>query len=188
MNVILASLSPRRQELLRFIFDDFSIVASNCEESVPKNIFVDIIPEYLAQHKALDVANTVKTDSLVIGADTCVIYDNKVLGKPKNENDAINTLKMLSGNVHKVITGCAIVYKGKMHSFSVETEVEFYSLSDEEINSYIDEYKPFDKAGSYGIQDKAGLFVKQIKGDYFNVVGLPIARPNKEIEEIINAG
>ncbi len=180
-NIILASASPRRKELLNQITEEFSIVVSSVEEIVPDSIPVDEVPQFLATLKAKDVALNYP-DKLVIGADTCVLCDGKILGKPKDCADAYNMLSLLSGKTHSVITGCALVKNGKSISFSVTTEVEFFKLTDKEINDYIETNEPFDKAGGYGIQSKGGLFVKGIKGDYFNVVGLPIAQLKKVMD------
>lgn len=180
-NTILASASPRRKELLSVITNDFSVVPSDCEEIVPTDISAEDTAEYLAKIKALSVAEKYP-HSTVIGADTCVVAGDMILGKPKNEDDAREMLKMMSGITHKVITGCAIVKNGVVNSFSVTTEVEFYPLSDEEIEKYINTSEPYDKAGGYGIQGKASLFVKGIKGDYFNVVGLPVAELNRKLK------
>ena len=139
-------------------------------------------PEFLAKIKALDIAKDYKND-LVIGADTSVILGDKVLGKPKDRQNAYEMLKLLSGNTHLVVTGCAIVKGDKCVSFSVISEVEFYKLSDEEINAYLDTNEPYDKAGSYGIQAKGALLVKEIRGDYFNIVGLPIGELNQKLKE-----
>lgn len=184
-NVILASASPRRRELLKFITDDFIIKASSAEETVPENLPAEEAPEFLAMLKAKDIA-TENPQSLVIGADTCVIADGKILGKPKDKADAVSMLKALSGKTHKVITGCALAKEGRSISFSVTTEVEFFPLSEQEIMEYAESSEPFDKAGSYGIQGKGGLFVKKINGDYFNVVGLPIAKLKRVINSFSN--
>ncbi len=184
INVILASASPRRKELLSVIFDKFQIVVSDVEENVPDGIKNENQPEYLARLKALDVAKS-NPDSLVIGADTSVLADGIILGKPKSKDEAYDMLKLLSGRSHKVITGCCICLNGKSHSFSVTTYVNFYELSEGEINNYIDTLEPYDKAGGYGIQSKGGLFVKGIRGDYFNVVGLPVAELKREIDNFI---
>jgi len=183
-NVILASASPRRRELLGMIFDKFDIVVSNAEEIVPEGVPVNERPEYLARIKAEDIAVS-HPESLVIGADTMVFDGNKILGKPKNQNDAYNMLCSLSGKTHKVITGCAVFKNGNCKSFSVTTEVEFYKLCEDEIRQYISTDEPYDKAGAYGIQSKGGLFVKGIKGDYFNVVGLPVAELSRVIKAFL---
>ncbi len=180
--IILASNSPRRKELLSIITSNFTVSPSKAEEIVPKDVAFTETAEYLARLKALDVADKFK-DSVVIGADTCVLSENEILGKPKDEEDARRMLQLLSGKIHSVITGCAIVKNGSCKSFSVETKVEFYSLGIEEIEEYISSSEPYDKAGAYGIQGKASLFVKGIIGDYFNVVGLPVAELNKQLKE-----
>lgn len=180
--IILASASPRRRELFTVITDDFEIIPSNAEETVPDGISALEQAEYLAGIKASDIAKK-HPDRVVIGADTCVVADKEVLGKPKNKADAERMLRLLSGKTHRVITGCAICKGNKFTSFSNITEVEFYPLSDIEIEEYINTLEPYDKAGGYGIQGKAGLFVKGIKGDYFNVVGLPVSQLNRELKE-----
>lgn len=182
-NIVLASASPRRQELLKLIFNEFSVVPSDAEETVPDSLGAEETAEYLAKIKAYSVAKK-HPESTVIGADTCVVAGGTVLGKPKDINDARKMMKMLSGKTHKVITGCAIVNEGKVTSFSTETQVEFYSLTDGEIEDYINTDEPYDKAGGYGIQGKASLFVKGIKGDYFNVVGLPVAELSRKLKTI----
>ena len=181
-NIILASASPRRQELLKNIFDSFDIIPADVDEAVSEKVAVDLRPEKIAEKKALFIAEKYP-DSLVIGCDTAVIVDNIMLGKPADKDDAVKMLRMLSGRTHKVITGNCLVKNRKVKSFSAVTEVEFYSLTDDEINEYIltDDWR--DKAGAYGIQGKAGLFVKQIKGDYNNVVGLPCAELNRKIKQ-----
>ncbi len=178
--IILASKSPRRQELLRFITSDFEVLPSLAAEDVPQSITAAETAEYLAALKAGDVAQQHR-DCVVIGADTCVIAGDMVLGKPKSKDEARQMLRLLSGKAHKVITGCAIIKGDKISSFSVTTEVEFYPLSDGEIEEYISTDEPYDKAGGYGIQGKACLFVKGIAGDYFNVVGLPVAELNRKL-------
>ena len=172
--VILASASPRRKELLELITEDFRIMPSGVEETVPNGIPPEKQPEYLARLKADDIAKKYPHDT-VIGADTSVIIDNCVLGKPDSREEAKKMLCMLSGRAHKVVTGCAVIKNGECRSFSSVTSVEFYPLTDREIEEYIDTGEPFDKAGAYGIQGKGGLLVKAIKGDWFNVVGLPVA-------------
>lgn len=180
MGIILASASPRRKELLSYIADDFCIAPSNIDEIVPKGLSVLKQAEYLARIKALDIAKKHPHDT-VIGADTSVVLGKTVLGKPKDRNDAERMLKMLSGRTHKVITGCAVVKNSVCESFSVISRVKFCKLTQAEINAYLDSEEPYDKAGSYGIQGKGGAFVEYIKGDYFNIVGLPIAKLKKYI-------
>ncbi|MBQ7128644.1 MAG: septum formation inhibitor Maf [Clostridia bacterium] len=185
MKVILASKSPRREELLKTVFEEFEIIPSDCEEVVPKNISVKDVAEYLAILKAKDVAKKYR-DSLVIGADTVVIVDGEILGKPKDKFEAKRMLKKLSGKTHTVVTGCCLCLNGKMNSFSKSTKVEFYKLTSDEIAEYVKTGEPMDKAGAYGIQGKGALLVKQIDGDYFTVMGLPIAKLKREIDEVLN--
>lgn len=181
--IILASASPRRKELLSLIFDDFEIIPSGAKEIVPEGLNVFDVAEHLAKIKALDISKKYKT-SLVIGADTCVIVDNKILGKPTDKSDAKNMITMLSGKTHYVVTGCSIVNNGKVETFKEITEVEFLQLTDNEIEEYINTQEPYDKAGGYGIQGKGSLLVKKICGDYFNVVGLPVSKLNSYIKQI----
>ena len=134
-NIILASASPRRKELLGVITKDFEVIPSDAEETVPVGISADKTAEYLAKIKALSVAENYP-ESIVIGADTCVVADDVILGKPKDKAQARQMMELLSGKTHKVITGCAIIKNGKVNSFSVCTEVEFYSLSEEDYYNY----------------------------------------------------
>lgn len=181
MKYILASASPRRKELLSMCIKEFEVCPSNIPEIVPEGLNIEKHSEFLARIKAEDIAK-LYPDDIIIGADTSVIYRDKILGKPNDREDAKQMLKMLSGNTHKVITGCAVVKNGVCNSFSVTTEVEFFKLNDNEIDNYLNTNEPYDKAGSYGIQGLGGLFVKAIKGDYFNVVGLPIAHLKRYLE------
>lgn len=181
--IILASASPRRKELLNLIIENFKVIPSSVEEIIPETLVVTKVPEFLSELKAKDIAKSYP-DSLVIGADTCVIVDNKILGKPKDKREAYDMISMLAGKTHHVITGCSIVLGKTVKSFSSVTEVEFYNLSEEDINNYINTSEPYDKAGAYGIQGKGSLLVKKINGDYFNVVGLPISMLNKFIKKM----
>lgn len=183
--VILASQSPRRKELLSIIFDDFEIVPALGEEIVDEGIESDLVPQSLALNKCREVAEKYP-DALVIGCDTAVILGNEIMGKPKNDADAFRMLRRLSGNTHKVISGTAIYYKGKYHTFSNVTAVTFRELSDDEVYDYIKTGEPFDKAGAYGIQGKGSLLVEKINGDYFNVVGLPISELAYRLKEILD--
>lgn len=181
---ILASQSPRRRELLRYITDTFDVIPSDCSEDVPPGIDIYEVPQYLSVQKALCVSRN-HPDDLVIGCDTVVIIDGKILGKPADMAQAFSMLRTLSGRTHTVVSGVCVCLKGKTLSFTQKTEVEFYPLSDSEITEYIERFSPLDKAGAYGIQDKAALFVKNIHGDYYNIVGFPIARLKREIDRII---
>lgn len=181
MQIILASASPRRQELLKHIFPDFAVIPADIDETLPDGIPAERAPILLSEMKARAISAAHPT-SLVIAADTVVILDGKILGKPKNTQDASNMLHSLSGKTHSVITGCTLGVGGSFHSFSSESHVTFYPLCDAEIGDYIKTGEPMDKAGAYGIQGGASLFTEKIEGDYFNIVGLPIAKLKREIE------
>ena len=182
--MILASASPRRNELLSLILDEFQIEPADVDESIENNIPLEQIPAYLAAKKAKYVSER-HPDDIVIGCDTGVFIDNNIIGKPSNEKAAYQILKLLSGRTHHVITGVALCRGGRISCFSQATEVEFYPLSEEEINDYILTGEPMDKAGAYGIQGKGAIFVRGIKGDYFNVVGLPVAMLKRKLEEFV---
>ncbi len=180
MGIILASASPRRKELLSLVVSDFAVIPSNIEEVVPKGLKPAKQPLYLSWLKASDIAAK-NPDDTVIGSDTAVILGNEILGKPNDRADAEKMLMKLSGKVHKVVTGCTVVKNGVCRSFSVVSKVKFQKLTQAEIEAYLDTDEPYDKAGSYGIQGKGGAFVEYIKGDYFNIVGLPISKLKKYI-------
>lgn len=184
MNYILASGSPRRKELLKLIVTEYSCIPADIEETCSENILPTKMPEYFAFIKANHIAKQNK-NSIVIGADTAVFLDDKMLGKPKDKCEAVKMLKALSGRTHKVITGCAIIQNEKVFKFSVETDVSFFELSDCEIQNYVATGEPMDKAGAYGIQGFGSLLIKEINGDYFNVVGLPVSRLNKELKKFV---
>lgn len=184
MNIILASASPRRKELFSFITKDFLVIPANTDESIPNDTEIEKAPEVIALKKASVIAKS-NNDSLVIGCDTGVLIEGKMLCKPYDEKDAFDMLKSLSGKAHKVITGCVLIMNGQILSFSETTKVSFYNLTDEEIYSYIKTKEPFDKAGAYGIQGFGSLLVKSVTGDFYNVVGLPVARLKREIDKFI---
>ena len=185
-NIILASKSPRRQELIRNITDNFEVIVSPAEEILPDGIAPEEAPVYLAALKAKAVADR-HPDAVVIGADTVVILDGEILGKPRDAADAVRMLRLLSGRVHAVATGCCIIHGDRQRRFSQRTEVRFYPLTDREIADYVATGEPMDKAGAYGIQDKGSLFVEGIVGDYFNVMGLPIGLLNRELRAVLCA-
>ena len=184
--IILASASPRRQELLKLAVKEFSICPADVDETLPEDIAAENAAEYLAVKKAKAVADDPGHifDS-VIGCDTVVLLDGEIMGKPRDINHAREMLTKLSGKAHKVITGVCICSRGKQVSFSETTEVEFYPLSEKEIEDYIRTGDPMDKAGAYGIQSEGCMLVKGIKGDFFNVVGLPVARLKRELDKMI---
>ncbi|MBX9136555.1 MULTISPECIES: Maf-like protein [unclassified Clostridium] len=188
MKFILASASERRKELLSRIVKDFEVRVSDFdEESVHVNEDIEEYVKILSEGKAKSVALNYSSDSIIIGADTIVVIDNKVLGKPKDKNDAFRMLKSLSNNVHRVYSGVTVINNSTkvIKSECLYTEVYFSELSDEEIWKYIDTGECLDKAGAYGIQGFGGVFVKSINGCYYNVVGLPLNLLNKMIKEIL---
>ena len=180
--IILASGSPRRKELMALTGLDFEIMISQADESLPVNISPKEAVETLSFKKA-EAIN--EKNCIIIGADTVVALDNKILGKPSSKEEARKMLLSLSGKVHSVYTGVTLIKNDFVLTFSEKTDVEFFSLSEEEIENYLllPEYK--DKAGAYGIQGIGGLFVKKITGDYNNVVGLPISRLYREIKKLL---
>ena len=176
--IILASNSPRRKELLAGIDVDFEVrVIQDIDESYPANLSTKDIAEYISRKKAVVYRQQMADDELIITADTIVVLGNEVMGKPQDEADASRMLHVLSGRTHQVITGVTLTTTTRQQSFSVETDVTFKTLSDEEINYYVQCYKPFDKAGAYGIQEWIGhIGVTGLHGSYFNVMGLPVQR------------
>ena len=180
--VILASKSPRRSELLGMMGISFEVISKDVPEVCPAGMKAEETAPFLAMIKAEAVAED-HPERVVIGADTTVILDGEALGKPESEEDAFMMLRKLSGRTHKVVTGVALIGKGKKEVFASETEVTFYQLSDEEIRSYIETGDPMDKAGAYGIQSGGARFVREIKGDYYTVVGLPAAEVARRLKE-----
>ena len=186
--IILASASPRRRELLNIAGLDFGIVVADVDESaVATDVPTDIYVQELALLKATATAKKIldKKDALVIAADTVVVYDGEILGKPTDEDDAEKMLKMLSGNVHQVYTGCCVLRMSDAKTVckSVCTNVRMRELSEEKIRAYINTGEPMDKAGSYGIQGLGSLLTGGIDGDYFNVVGLPLGELCRVLED-----
>ncbi len=173
--LILASKSPRRKELLSIITSDFEIIPAVGEENADPALSPDIFVQELAKQKALEIAAS-HPDDVVIGSDTVVAAKGEILGKPKDKDDAFRMLSLLSGTSHSVFTGVALVKNGEILSFTEETKVKFFPLTQKEIDDYIATGEPFDKAGAYGIQELGALLVEGIDGDYYNVMGLPTGR------------
>lgn len=179
--LILASSSPRRKELLEDLQIPFEVRTSNVEETFLESLSPEEVVMDLAKRKAQAV-NLNKPTELILGADT-IVYSNKaILGKPSSREEAFQMIRQLSGTSHSVYTGVAIVADGQCTTFFEKTDVLFWELTDEEINSYLDTGEPFDKAGAYGIQGVGRILVKEIHGDYFTVVGLPISRTVRELK------
>lgn len=177
--IVLASASPRRRELLAQIGWEFEVQPSTVEEKIMSDDPVIVVQD-LSRQKACDVAEKRRKiqekEEWVLGADTIVVYQGKILGKPKNEEDAKNMLEMLQGNSHSVYTGVTLIKKDQILTFAEETKVTMFPMTEEEISSYIQTGEPMDKAGAYGIQGLCARFIKEIQGDYNNVVGLPVGR------------
>ncbi len=191
MRYILASGSPRRKELLHHVISDFEIIPAVSEEN-PKNLEPGKIVEELSFQKASEIFHKILTEYkdsyVVIGADTIVSFNHRVLGKPSDRNDASDMIRSLQGNTHKVMTGVTLFYNKdgeiQSHTFHEETEVEVAAMSESEIADYVNTGEPDDKAGGYGIQGEFAVFIKGIRGDYYNVVGLPVSRLYKEMKEL----
>lgn len=182
---VLASKSPRRRELLTNIGYEFEVMESDFDESrVSKELDPELYVKELAMFKAMSLVKKVPFDTIVIGADTVVVHDGKILGKPLGRSEAIEMLSLLSGSVHYVYTGvCAVRSNDAKTVAQCEvTAVHFRELDISEIEYYVDTFSPYDKAGAYGIQEYAGVFVSKIEGDYFNIVGLPVCRLNTIIK------
>lgn len=184
--IILASQSPRRQQLFSELGLKFDIVTREFDETYPNGLTGEEIATYVARSKADSFKKEIRENEIVITADTIVWCNNKMLGKPVDYKDAIRILKEISGNTHEVITGVSLLSSSKEFTFSVSTKVTFEPLSDDEMNYYIDKYKPYDKAGAYGIQEWIGIIAcSRIEGSYFNVVGLPVQRLYEELKGFI---
>ncbi len=175
--IILASKSPRRSFLLEEAGFEFEIRTREVEESYPPDLPVEEVAEFLAKKKAAGVKDFIINDEIIITADTVVILNNKIYGKPKDYDDAVRILREISGTTHRVITGVCICSKEKEHSFSDISDVTISDMTDDEIHYYLKKCEPFDKAGSYGIQEWLGYVkVVRIEGSYANVMGLPVHR------------
>jgi len=184
MKLILASASPRRKELLAQAGFDFTVEPRNADESFPSDMNPDEVAEYIANRKADPFSQDIG-DRTILTADTVVIYDGEILGKPRDAQDAAVFLRKLSGSVHKVVTAVCIMNASKRTSFSSTSLVHFHTLSDEEIAFYIEKFQPFDKAGAYGIQEWIGLTkIAKIEGSYYNIVGLPVDRVYEELKRL----
>ena len=185
--IILASRSPRRQQLLLELGLKFDVVIKEYKEIYPEGLTGEEIARYVAHEKAACFKNDLSDNEIVITADTIVWCNNKVLGKPLNHKDAERILIEISGNTHEVITGVSLLSRSKELTFSDSTKVTFEPMTSKEISYYIDKYKPYDKAGAYGIQEWIGIIAcSHIDGSYFNVVGLPVQKLYKELIRFIS--
>lgn len=188
---ILASQSPRRKTLLEWAEIPFEIIVSDIDESYPTSLAIEAVPEFIANNKALAVKEMILStkpalaNSCIIAADTVVVLDQKIIGKPSNKQEAVDSLIALSGQIHKVINGVVLLYQDQEISFSETTLVEFHDLTPEQIEFYVDKYKPFDKAGGYAIQEWIGVVgIKKITGDFYNVMGLPVSKLVQKIKQL----
>lgn len=193
--IILASQSPRRKQLLQWAEVPFIAITANTDEAIPEWAPIHEVPIHIAREKALVVKDKMSKfeegrmiphhDLPILAADTIVVLDNDIIGKPMNRAHAIETLSRLSGETHRVITGVVILHEDKEVSFSDITEVTFHGLNREQIEFYVDKYQPFDKAGAYAIQEWIGVVgIKSVNGDFYNVMGLPVSRVVRELEKL----
>ena len=184
--MLLGSNSPRRKELLTQMGYDFDIVKIKCDEDFDNSLEISEVAEFLANKKS-EAYGQLGDDDLLVTADTTVLANHKILNKPSNRKDAVEMLKSLSGRIHHVSTGVCLRTSNRLVSFNEVTEVEVAKLSIQEISEYVDSFKPYDKAGAYGIQEWFGLrYVKEVRGCYFNVVGLPTSKVHKHLKELLN--
>jgi len=188
---ILASQSPRRKTLLEWAEIPFEIIVSDIDESYPSSLAIEEVPVYIAKNKALAVKEIIIStkpalvNQCIIAADTVVVLGQTIIGKPTNKQEAIESLLALSGQTHKVITGVVLLHQGQEISFSETTLVEFHVLTAEQIEFYVDKYRPYDKAGGYAIQEWIGVVgIKKITGDFYNVMGLPVSKLVQTIKQL----
>jgi len=188
--IILASQSPRRKQLLEWAEIPFEVVVKSTDETFPESLPVEEVPIHIARQKAIGVKRSLTESSTpdidtttILAADTIVVLDNRVIGKPADRGDAINILTSLAGKTHRVITGVVILHGKDEIAFSDVTSVEFHPLSTQQIEFYVDKYKPYDKAGAYAIQEWIGVVgIKSVNGDFYNVMGLPVSRVVQELQ------
>jgi septum formation protein len=190
-SIILASQSPRRKQLLEWAEIPFEVIVKETDESYPDDLSMEAIAIHIARNKALAVKEMIEKNAdqnnlhkTIVAADTIVVLNNTVIGKPKDREDAVQILKRLSGHTHHVITGVVILSPGKEISFADKTEVEFHELDSHQVDFYVDKYKPYDKAGAYAIQEWIGVVgIKSVKGDFYNVMGLPVSKVVQALKE-----
>ena len=183
--IILASQSPRRKQLLEWAEIPFDIIVQSTDESYPPDLSVDEIAIHIARNKALIIKKNNQSSNVILAADTIVVLNNEVIGKPKDREDAIAILTKLSGQKHTVVTGVVILHGEKEVAFADTTSVEFHSITNEQIVFYVDKYQPYDKAGAYAIQEWIGVIgIKSVTGDFYNVMGLPVSRVVQALSKI----
>ena len=180
--IVLASGSPRRRQLLEWAEVDFEVIVSDVPETYPSGLPVGLVPIHIARNKALAVKKQVSPDRIVLAADTVVVLDGEIIGKPTDREDAIEILSRLAGHRHEVITGVILSRGQKEIAFAECTEVFFNELTRQQIENYVDKYRPYDKAGAYAIQEWIGVVgIRGIDGDFYNVMGLPVSRVVQEL-------
>lgn len=183
MPIILASQSPRRKQLLEWAEVPFDVIVSEASEDFPPGLAPEEVAVYIARNKALAVQKKAEKGKIILAADTIVVLGENIIGKPVHREEAITILLALSGEKHRVITGVVMLKDDEEISFSDVTEVDFHDLTEDEIVFYVDKYKPYDKAGAYAIQEWIGVVgIKAIKGDFYNVMGLPVSRVVKALQ------
>lgn len=183
--IILASQSPRRKQLLEWAEVPFEIVVQETDESYPAGLAMIDIPVHIARNKALIIQKKTASVTPILAADTVVILNNEIIGKPRDRADAVSILSKLSGRTHEVITGVVILAAEKEIAFADITEVSFHELTAAQVEFYVDNYKPYDKAGAYAIQEWIGVIgIRSVKGDFYNVMGLPVSRVVRELDRL----
>ena len=183
--IILASQSPRRKQLLEWAEVPFAISVKETDEKFPPGLKPEEVAIYIARNKALAVQQARSADEVILAADTIVVLNDNIIGKPVHREEAVSILIALAGEKHNVITGVVIRKGDQETAFADVTEVEFYDLTEEQIEFYVDKYKPYDKAGAYAIQEWIGVVgIKSINGDFYNVMGLPVSRVVRELQKI----
>jgi septum formation protein len=192
-NIILASSSPRRKQLLEWAEVPFEVVVKSIEETFPPGLATEDVPVFIAREKAQEVKRFINNGAFhqqhankpILAADTVVVLGSTIIGKPENRLHAIEILQSLSGSTHRVITGVVIRHKDEEVAFADVTSVEFHALTKEQIEFYVDKYEPYDKAGAYAIQEWIGVVgIKSVQGDFYNVMGLPVSRVVRELEKL----
>jgi septum formation protein len=184
--IILASQSPRRKQLLEWAEIPFEVVVQESSETFPEGLTVDEVAVHIARQKAAAVQSIVKAGEIILAADTIVVLNGRIIGKPRDAEEAIRILSDLSGHKHDVITGVVILNGSTEISFFDKTQVYFHELTEEQIKFYVDKYRPYDKAGAYAIQEWIGVVgIKSVSGDFYNVMGLPVSRVVRELRKLL---
>jgi septum formation protein len=183
--IVLASGSPRRRQLLEWAEVDFEVIVADTQETYPAGLPVGLVPVHIARNKALAVKKQLPADRIVLAADTVVVLEGDIIGKPRDRDDAVGILTRLAGNQHEVITGVILSCGEQEIAFADSTAVYFHELTKKQIETYVDKYRPYDKAGAYAIQEWIGVVgIRGIEGDFYNVMGLPVSRVVQELAQL----